>query len=93
MIGPVYDVWSDGNTVWVNSQTGMCVGRFSRRGIDVHRDLDEQLATGQQCLDCVHDLSPPEAWERFKASMTLHYGIEIGEHLRPAYARTEALPA
>ena len=46
--GPVEICW-DGRTVWVNDQSGCCIGRFSALGVDVHRTGEQQIATGQQC--------------------------------------------
>ena len=84
-----HEILTDGQTVWVNLDDGMCIGRFSRFGVDVHNDAETQLETGKQCLDCIHDLPHHEAWERFRGSMLTHYQIEVEESLRPAYA---ALP-
>jgi len=85
-----FEAFTDGQTVWVNADDGMCIGRFSRRGVDIHNDVEGQLETGKQCLDCVHDLPAPAAWVRFVASMKTHWGIEIDPELRPAYATPEA---
>ena len=41
-----YKIETDGTTVWVNSETGMCIGRFGRNGVDVHRDFEAQLELG-----------------------------------------------
>jgi hypothetical protein len=78
-----FDISTNGKTVWVNSSQGMCVGRFSSKGIDVHRDYNAQMRGESQCLDCRHDLAPDEAWSYFRASMKEHYGVEIPESYRP----------
>lgn len=81
-----FEILTDGMTVWVNSQSGMCIGRFSKFGVDVHNDLEIQENGGVQCLDCCHDLPHPEAWDRFVSSMQRHYDIALSEDLRPSYA-------
>lgn len=81
------EVFSDGKTVWVNGSDGMCLGRFSDAGVDVHRTYAEQAAGMPQCLDCCHDLPFAEAWERFKDSMIKHYGVIVEESHRPTIDR------
>jgi hypothetical protein len=78
------EVSSDGRTIWVNDATGMCIGRFSRRGIDVHRSSDAQLRGESQCLDCIHDLPFDESWDRFVESMLKHHGVTISASLKPS---------
>jgi hypothetical protein len=72
-----FEILSDGRTVWVNTPSG-CIGRFSAKGVDVHKLPEEQMEGGQ-CLDCTTD---PD-WDRFKASMLHYYGIEVGDEHRP----------
>lgn len=78
-------IWSDA-TIWINADDGMCVGRFSRFGVDVHHDAETQLWTGAQCLACVHDAPPDEGWEIFLEKMWRHYELEIPGDIRPAFA-------
>lgn len=82
-----HEVISNGATVWVNSASGMCVGRFSRHGVDVHNDYQAQLDGKGECLDCCHDLQPVESWERFVSSMEEHHGIKVDESHRPAFVK------
>ena len=82
--GPV-EIWWDGRTVWVNDQSGCCIGRFSALGVDVHRTGEQQMATGQQCLDCVHDLGPTDAWERFRTSMQQCHGVTVPPCAKPDF--------
>lgn len=77
------EIISNGLTVWVNEATGMCIGRFSSRGVDVHRDAESQLRGDAQCLDCTHDLPFDESWDRFVESMFKHHGITIPTELKP----------
>lgn len=85
-----HEIFTDGRTVWVNGADGMCIGRYSRFGVDVHNDAEGQVATGKQCLECVHDLPPDQAWDRFRDAMRRHWAIEIDEALRPDYAQPVA---
>lgn len=82
--GPVEILWN-GSTVWVNDTFGCCIGRFSALGVDVHRSGEEQMVSGQQCLDCVHDLDPREAWSRFLQSMEIHHGVRIPTAAKPDF--------
>jgi len=86
------EISSDGRTVWVNSPSGMCIGRFSRFGVDVHHDTDEQVAGVGHCLDCAHDLPPAEAWDRFKASMLEAHGVTVEDEHRPDFVPVTAGP-
>lgn len=70
-------ILSDGRTCWVNAPTGECIGRWSPVGVDVHRQLRDQLDGQGQCLDCVDGGS----WRYFLDSMERHYGVEIPETL------------
>lgn len=79
-----YLVETDGRVVWVNSSMGMCIGRFSKDGVDVHADYDGQRA-GIHCLDCIHDLPPVEAWDRFVASMKKFHDVDVDASFRPAF--------
>lgn len=81
-----FEVFTDGTTVWVNADDGMSIGRFSRFGVDVHRDAAGQEATGRQCLACIHDLPAHEGWEAFKSALLAHYGLAIDDSFRPAFA-------
>jgi len=81
-----YEILWDERTVWVNDETGCCIGRFSRFGVDVHKTGDEQMSSGSQCLDCIHDLPHPEAWDRFVASMQTHHGVAVPMEAKPAFA-------
>lgn len=75
----------DGNTVWVNGDGGL-LGRFSRRGIDVHRTATEQMSTGIQCLDCS---SIPD-WRAFCSSMRKHHQVDVPGEARPSWVRDPA---
>lgn len=78
-----YEIESDGRVVWVNSDSGECVGRFSAKGVDVHRSIEDQMRGESQCLDCCHGLPFDEMWARFLASMRQFYAVEIDPVHRP----------
>ena len=82
--GPVEILWN-GSTVWVNDTFGCCIGRFSALGVDVHRSGEEQMVSGQQCLDCINDLEPVEAWMRFLTSMKRFHGVIVPPKAKPAF--------
>ena len=83
--GETLELLTDGDTLWVNDHVGMCIGRFGARGVDVHRSAAEQVAGAPQCLDCIHDLPPVEAWDRFVSSMAKHHAVRIGPEWKPAF--------
>ena len=76
---PLYEITTDGRTVWVNSS--VCLGRFSPLGVDVHQDAEGQMAGGSQCLDCCQE---PD-WPRFVASMWEHHGVQVTDEYKPAW--------
>jgi hypothetical protein len=78
-------VESDGKTVWVNSETGMCVGRFSWAGIDIHHDYEAQIQFGRQCMHCKKGPTNAEDWDAFKAEMATHYGVRIDNRHAPRF--------
>ncbi|WP_408902884.1 hypothetical protein [Methylobacterium radiotolerans] len=83
--GETLELLTDGHTLWVNDGVGMCIGRFGARGVDIHRSAAEQVAGAPQCLDCIHDLPPAEAWDRFVSSMAKHHAVRIGPEWKPAF--------
>lgn len=82
---PQHEVIWDGRCVWINDETGCCIGRFTRRGVDVHKTGPEQLATRTQCLDCFHDVDPVDAWDRFVQSMRKHHSVSVPEAAKPGF--------
>jgi hypothetical protein len=72
------DVSSTGDTVWVTSADGSCVGRFSKWfGIDVHRTVTDQLAGANQCLHCAHAPAGEVEWQVFREAVFRHHGINV----------------
>jgi hypothetical protein len=78
------EIVSDGRCVWVNDDQGACIGRFSKRGVDVHRTLAEQLAEGKQCLVCSHGTAD---WDVFVSAMLEHHGVAVGSEHRPSWVQ------
>ena len=78
-----HEIISDGVTVWVNTAI-LCIGRFGRMGIDVHRGTIEEQRVSE-CLDCTHGPVSPEDWERFKSSMLKFHGVVVGDEHRPKH--------
>ncbi len=76
------EIFTDGTTVWVNG-CGVCLGRFGPRGVDVHRNAEEQMAGLNQCLDCRVE---PD-WSGFVASMQEHHGVEVEAFFEPEWTR------
>lgn len=83
--GTTHQIESDGTTVWVTGSSGECIGRFGRMGIDIHNEAAAQLAGKPQCLECTHGPVTLAEWERFRAAMVEHYGIEVPEKHRPRH--------
>ena len=74
MKSPLVEVTYDGHTVWVNDETGYCIGRFSVRlgALDVH----SHNTSGGHCLDCgIGTLTD------FIASMLKHHGVRLKDAL------------
>lgn len=87
------DVTSDGRTVWVNGADGCCLGRFSRAGIDVHKDYEGQMASGSQCLECKKGPTDLADWKRFRIAMRSHYGVSVAARHLPRFLRVKAATA
>jgi hypothetical protein len=71
---------SDGRTVWVNGADGCCLARFSKFGIDIHKDVEGQTG-GEVCLDCG---TVPD-WDRFVLGCLGFHGIIVEDRHRPRF--------
>lgn len=82
-----HQVVSDGRTVWINSSdTGHCLGRFSRFGIDVHQEIDPAGKREERdCIDCTHAKPTLVEWQRFVSKMQEHHLIVVDEQHRPGW--------
>jgi hypothetical protein len=74
--------------VWVNGNTGECLGRFGMWGIDVHRPISDQHLG--ECLDCTHARTKPEDWRRFQRSMLAHHGVDLSHIETPDFVKEAA---
>ncbi len=80
---PAATVESDGKTVWVNA--AVCLARFSKMGIDVHKDEAGQLASDDQCLDCKSGPCGISDWRQFQDSVFVHHKIVVSDAHAPKY--------
>lgn len=85
------EIVSDGKTVWINSEAGCCLGRFSKNGIDIHKDVEQQMTDGQQCLDCKPGPVNLFDWRRFQSGMLRFYGVVVTDRHIPIYLKTRYL--
>lgn len=84
-----YQIETDGRTVWINAPDGMNVGRFGRKGVDVHKPTAEQAAGGH-CADCFpRSPSVWADWQRFRDSVKKNHGFEVPYDFRPAESGVE----
>lgn len=86
-------VMSDSRTVWVNDNTGCCVGRFAWAGIDVHHPSDRQIELGKQCLDCKKGPTTFLDWRHFQDAMFTIYATVIGDSHMPKFLLEPASPS
>lgn len=75
---------SDGTTVWINAASGICLARFGVMGIDIHGDLESQMAGRSECLLCTHERTGRADWDRFVEGMLRFHGIVVPASHRPA---------
>ncbi len=70
----IYEVLYDAfGTVWINGLDGGLLGRFSRRGVDIH-------GSGH-CIDCSSKFTNESDWQYFVSKMDELYLIKILKHL------------
>lgn len=79
-----HQITTNGIIVWINSDQGMCIGRFRHDVMDVHHDAAAQMAFGRQCIDCAHE---NVTWANFKAAMLKHHGVDVPDKFKPKNAR------
>jgi hypothetical protein len=83
------EILSDGSRVWVNNDQGMCVGRFSLAGVDIHKDYAAQASGEGQCLDCIPGPTDLKAWRIFQTLMHRHYSVGVDDTHMPQFVRSE----
>ena len=86
-----HEILTGSNAVWVNDQTGHCIGRFGRLGIDVHHPAEQALAEPSQCLACTHGPTGEGEWQRFRALMLEHHRVAVPDAARPGFLGGQAL--
>lgn len=79
------EIHTDGITVWVN--TAICIGRFGRFGIDVHKGFEQQLQSGSECLHCTNEETTKADWEIFKAKMLEFHKVKVSDRYMPKRLR------
>ncbi len=86
-----YSVETDGITVWVNGHDGVCWGRFSTFGIDVHGNAEQQMS-GTSCLECIPAIPIERGgpgkmqhshWAQFQESMLRNHNATIPDTYMP----------
>lgn len=80
-----YEIRSDGGSVWLNDQTGHCLARFGRLGVDVHRSVADQMAGAGECLACTHGWAGAAEWNLFVQAVRAHHDVEIHCSHRPTW--------
>ena len=72
--------------VWVNADTGECIGRFGLYGVDVHRRIGDQGALGE-CLKCTHERTTAADWKIFQDAMMEHHGVDLSRLSAPSFVK------
>jgi hypothetical protein len=76
--------------IWVHAgDTGECLGRFGVYGIDVHRRIGDQCSG--QCLDCTHNRTTADDWNRFQRSMLAYHGVDLSHIPMPSFVQDQTL--
>lgn len=82
-------IW-DGSCVWVNSSDGAALGRFGKRGLDVHTTPQQQRTGAGQCLACTHSKPTWSDWVEFQAKMLEHYNVQVVDEMSPTWLKHES---
>lgn len=64
-----YQIITTADGIWINHDSGL-IGRFSRRGLDIHTLYNT-------CLDCKSKFTTPEDWLFFKNRIMELYSIDL----------------
>ncbi len=80
-------ITDDGYTGWVKSPHGSCLGRFSRFGINVHRDHDPDADNGAECLYCIHERPGLAGWRQFQEAMWFYHGVFVSDEHMPKFIK------
>ena len=78
-----YEILIGTCAIWVNADTGECIGRFGRFGIDIHRRVEDQHLG--QCLYCTHARVTAYDWVQFKVGMRMFHGVDLSRVDMPRF--------
>lgn len=84
-----HQIITNGSVIWVNDSTGHCVARFSKRGIDIHKSVKEQVGGSPQCLKCTHTKPDWGDWLMFKSDMLKLHGATITNSHKPLWLTSQ----
>lgn len=79
---PLYEIQiaANRNAVWIHSgRDGSTVGRFGRLGVDLHHDVQEQMAGAPQCRLCTHGKPGRKEWDLFREKALEWWGVDVPE--------------
>ncbi len=76
---------SNDTHVWVNT-TG-AIGRFNKNGFEVHKKPEEQMETGEECIECYHGKTEVIHWRRWVQEMKKHHDVDIDDDHMPLFLR------
>jgi hypothetical protein len=85
---PIAEIQIGPRAIWVNADTGECIGRFGVWGIDVHRRMADQHLG--ECLNCTHARTTSDDWIEFQRSMLVHHGVDLSRIETPSFVKITA---
>lgn len=65
------------DAVWIHASDGSTVGRFGRKGIDLHNTVTEQMQGKTQCRLCTHGESTAADWQLFREKALEWWGVDV----------------
>ena len=83
-----FEIMVGARAVWVNADTGECIGRFGLYGVDVHRRVADQHLG--ECLACPHGRVTADDWRLFQTAMLDHYEIDLSHLAMPDFVGKSA---
>ena len=81
-----HEVVSSNGVVWINDIQGMCIGRFSHWGIDIHHGTKKQME-GEHCIKCSPGRPTLSGWNEFVLDMEKLHGVTISAIHRPVWVK------
>lgn len=67
------------DAVWIHASDGSTVGRFGRKGVDLHTTVTEQMNGAPQCRLCTHGEPTYGDWQLFRDKALEWWGVEVPE--------------